>query len=296
MYKSNNSFRKGITKYRSPLRYPGGKSKAIKQILPLIPKFSSYREPLVGGGSLFVALKQLYPDRSYWINDLNYDLYLFWKYTQCDIDKFVEVLCKIKKEYVDGRVLYNDYKHNWESLSDFDRAVRFFVLNRITFSGAIDSGGYSQESFDRRFTDSSIHRLSELQFVINDVKITNLDYQEIINAPGDDVFIYLDSPYYSTTRSKLYGTKGDLHINFNHKRFADDVHRCNHQWLITYDDCPEVRDLFWFGNIIPWSFQYGMNNVKKEKAAIGQEVFITNYKIPNYSSTIQLSFTHLDNE
>ena len=50
-----------IPKTKSPLRYPGGKSKALKQILPIIPSFKEFREPMVGGGSVFFALKQLNP-------------------------------------------------------------------------------------------------------------------------------------------------------------------------------------------------------------------------------------------
>lgn len=62
---------------KSPLRYPGGKSRAIKQILPIVPSFDEYREPMVGGGSVFFALFQKYPNKKYWINDINRDLYIF---------------------------------------------------------------------------------------------------------------------------------------------------------------------------------------------------------------------------
>ena len=57
---------------KSPLRYPGGKSKAIDQIAEYIPdSFSEYREPFVGGGSVFIYLKQKFPHFKFWINDLN---------------------------------------------------------------------------------------------------------------------------------------------------------------------------------------------------------------------------------
>lgn len=48
---------------KSPLRFPGGKSRGLKQIIPLIPDFEEYREPMVGGGSIFLYLRQRYPDR-----------------------------------------------------------------------------------------------------------------------------------------------------------------------------------------------------------------------------------------
>jgi len=53
------------TKVKSPLRYPGGKSRALKHILPIIPKFDEFREPFLGGGSVFLALKQKYPNKKY---------------------------------------------------------------------------------------------------------------------------------------------------------------------------------------------------------------------------------------
>lgn len=266
-------------KITSPLRYPGGKSKALDRILPLIPSYSEYREPFVGGGSVFIANIQRFPKASFWINDLNMDLYLFWKFAQEDINKLVNAIYDIKRNQPEGRALFESYKENWNELSDFDRAVRFFVLNRITFSGTIDSGGYSEQAFKRRFTISSIERLAKLGSILDGVKITNLDYEEVIHAPGEDVFIFLDPPYYSTTQSRLYGKKGDLHQSFDHERFSDNMRICTHKWLITYDDCREIRQMFDFAYIVPWSFQYGMNNYKQQTAEKGQELFIANYPI-----------------
>lgn len=263
----------------SPLRYPGGKSKALNQILPLVPSYAEMREPFVGGGSIFISLKQRYPDASYWINDLNRDLYLFWYYAQRDIDSLVDSVSHVKREYSDGRDLFYSYKGNLEGMQDFERAVRFFVLNRITFSGTIDSGGYSEQAFQSRFTESSIERLSNLRYILSGVEITNLDYEEVLSKPGKDVFIFLDPPYFSTTTSRLYGKKGDLHHSFDHQRFAHNMKRCEHPWLITYDDCPEVRDLFRFAEVLPWSLQYGMNNYKQDSAGIGRELFISNFPL-----------------
>ena len=64
---------------KSPLRYPGGKSRAIKTISEYLPeKFSEFREPFVGGGSVFIYLKQQFPNLKISINDLNPELFLFW--------------------------------------------------------------------------------------------------------------------------------------------------------------------------------------------------------------------------
>lgn len=266
---------------RSPLRYPGGKSKALAQIIPLMPPFAEFREPFVGGGSVFINLKQQRTHARFWINDLNRDVYLFWQTARDQTTRLVDTVSHIRSQYLsDGRTLFEGYKDNWSTLTDFERAVRFFVLNRITFSGTIDSGGFSQQAFKKRFTESSIERLAALEALLQGVTITNDDYQPLLDAPGQDVFIFLDPPYYSNPDSRLYGKKGDLHTGFDHARFAAAMRACPHRWLITYDDCPEVRDLFAFAHIKPWKLQYGMNNYGQTTAAAGNELFIANYPLP----------------
>ncbi|MBW4622710.1 MAG: DNA adenine methylase [Cyanosarcina radialis HA8281-LM2] len=269
-----------MTKIKSPLRYPGGKSKAIGQIIPHLPlNFTEYREPFVGGGSVFLAVKQLFNNRvkSYRINDLNYDLYCFWKYARDEIELLVDRITEIKQKYLDGRELFNYFTRHDLKLSEFERAVRFFILNRITFSGTVDSGGYSQQAFERRFTDSSIDRLRQLSPLLLSVDITNKDYEELLLQDGEGVLIFLDPPYFSATKSRLYGVKGTLHTAFDHDRFAANMRKCQHRWLITYDDSVEIRKLFNFANITEWTLQYGMNNYKQEFAATGKELIIKNY-------------------
>jgi DNA adenine methylase len=87
--------------------------------------------------------------------------------------------------------------------------------------------------------------------------------------------MFLDPPYFSATKSKLYGKKGDLHVGFNHAEFALEMQRCPHRWLITYDDCLEIRTHFGFAQIEDFSVQYGMNNYKQTNAARGAELFIS---------------------
>lgn len=263
---------------KSPLRYPGGKSKALKQILPIIPSFDEYREPLVGGGSIFFALKQLNHNKKFWINDINEDLYLFWKYCRDDIKNLVKEVKRLKQTYKKGSELYSYFTGD-QKFTNFERAVRLFVLNRITFSGLAESGGYSEQAFKLRFTDSSIERLEVASEILQSTVITNKDYREILEKSGKNVFIFLDPPYLSKSKSKLYGRNGNLHTSFEHKKFADNMEKCNHKWLITYDDSPEVRKLFPSAYKYEWELQYGMNNYKQIKSKKGKELFISNYKI-----------------
>ncbi|MDL1901006.1 DNA adenine methylase [Anaerolineae bacterium CFX9] len=267
--------------YKSPLRYPGGKSRAIHQILRRIPaNMREYREPFVGGGSVYFAIRERFgKSLLYTINDLNRDLYCFWLYVRDDLDLLADTVQSFHTQYSGrGRELYEFLTDEANMRSDFDRAVRFFIMNRITFSGVMDAGGYSQLAFEQRFTQSSIDRLRALQSLLSSVTICNKDYESIVLQEGEQVFIFLDPPYYSATQSRLYGVRGALHTAFDHERFAHVMRKCPHRWLITYDDSPFIRELFDFAHIEEWELQYGMNNFRQENAQKGKELFISNYR------------------
>lgn len=280
---------------KTPLRYPVGKSRAIKQMKYLLPKeFDEYREPFVGGGSFFIYLKQNKPNLKIWINDLNPELYYFWKYAQIDSEKLAHELLKIRKERQDGQALFDELLQiDVKTLTEFERAVRFFALNRITFSGVVESGGYSHHAFAGRFTESSIERVSRLSQILDGVKITHLDYRELLANGDKKVFTFLDPPYFKATKSKLYGKNGVLHTSFSHDDFAKEMRRCKHSWLITYDDSLEIRENFSFAKIYEWELQYGMNNYKQGKAEKGSELFIANYDLPRLSEKTSKK-THLE--
>jgi DNA adenine methylase len=271
-----------MTTLKSPLRYPGGKSRAVQKMLYLLPEeFDEYREPFVGGGSFFIYLRQKRPDLKIWINDLNPELYYFWKYAQIDSQKLADELSLIKRERKNGQELFDELLGiNIFSLNEFERAIRFFVLNRITFSGVVESGGFSRHAFEARFTDSAIERVSRLSPLLEGIRITQLDYRQLLLEGDSFVFTFLDPPYFKATRSRLYGKNGILHTGFNHEEFAQEMRKCRHSWLITYDDSPEIRANFSFANIYEWELQYGMNNYKQGKAEKGSELFITNYQLP----------------
>lgn len=144
---------------KSPLRYPGGKSKALRYIIPLIPDFDEFREPFVGGGSVFIYLKQTYPNKKFWINDIYKNLYHFWKQAQQNPKKLIEQIQYWKDNVRDGKKLYKYLSENIDSFDKINGAAAFFVLNRITFSGTTESGGFSNSAFSKRFTQSSIERV-----------------------------------------------------------------------------------------------------------------------------------------
>ena len=279
----------------SPLRYPGGKSKALKKILPLIPQnFSEYREPFVGGGSVFIALKQKFPNAHYKIGDLNYNLYCFWNQLKTNFDELIKEIYSIKNTEKDGRQLYKSFATTDKKLSEFERAIRFFVLNRITYSGTVDSGGYSSQAYKKRFTISSIERLQPISNLIQDVEITYGSYEKLLFEKGNNIFIYLDPPYLKSTKWALYGKNGDLNMSFDHKKFAKDVNDSKHKCLITIDDSEEIRKILKFKNIFYWELQYGMNNVNGKKPKKGKEIILTNY-LPFMLKPVKNKTTQYDN-
>lgn len=267
---------------KSPLRYPGGKSRSVDLISTIIPEFDEFREPFLGGGSIFIYTKQRFPNKTFWINDLYFELYKFWEMTQKDVDALIEKIYEWRNQFPIGKELHKFLNENLAKFNDLERGAAFFIYNRITFSGTSLSGGFSEGAFTGRFTESSIQRLNQFAKVINGSKITNLDYEELIKKDGENVFIFLDPPYYSATKSALYGKNGNMHKTFDHAKFAENMKNCKHQWLITYDDSEYIRDLFSFANIIPWELMYGMRNVTSGADQVGKELFISNYleKLP----------------
>ena len=279
---------------KSPLRYPGGKSRAVNLISTLIPEYKEFREPFAGGASVYLYAQQCLPEKTYWINDLYTNLYKFWLYAQKDVEAMTEQILSWKNKFSVGKELFAFLNTHFASFSDLEQAAAFFVYNRVTFSGTTLSGGFSQSAFADRFTDSSIQRLKKASKILSNAIITNLDYAEVVNAPGEDVFIFLDPPYYSATKSALYGKGGHLHKSFDHKRFAETMRQCKHKWLITYDDCEYIRDLFSFANITPWSLTYGMRNVNKIASQKGKELFISNYPLRMHKEQISVQLSLFD--
>lgn len=279
-----------MTTITSPLRYPGGKARALKRILPLIPKgLAEYREPFLGGASVFIAFKQKNPKAMARINDLNTDIYCFWKTLQKNPNALIDAITQIKKGCKDGRGLYSKLASSNAS-GVVGRALRFYILNRITYSGTVDSGGYSAEAFEKRFTLSKIEALQPLAKLLKNVKITNESYEQLLFEEGKDVFIFLDPPYWKARNFPLYGKNGDLNKFFDHKQFAENVRKCRHTWLITYDDSDLIRDLFSFAHIYPWEMKY--NGMHKKKAIEGKELFITNYEPEDFQMKLAESEDH----
>jgi len=250
--------------------------------MPYIPNdYLEFRDVFVGGGSIFLAAKQQKNIKAkYVICDINFDLICFWRELQAHPEELREAVLWERDSITEGKKLY-DFYLNYNPSNNFERAIRYYVLNRISFSGLVDTGGYSKGSFEGRFTDSIIDRLVKVSNLIKNIEIVYGDYEQILFKPGENVFIFLDPPYFSYSIKKLYGKKGKIHIEFDHERLAKNLKKCKHKWLMTYDDHKVIRDYYSsFSNIKKWSLKYGMSNKKGENGSkLGNELIISNFTI-----------------
>jgi DNA adenine methylase len=255
----------------SPLRYPGGKSREATHLSNFVPEgVKEYREPFVGGGSVWIKLKQLYPDLSIWINDLNPEVSLFWEQARDNLTELVnQVTYLYQTSKPDkGKGLYSELTSvNPQDLSSLDRATRFFVLNRITFSGTTESGGYSNQAFDKRFTLTSLDRLAQLEAVMSGVKVTNYDYSVLLTQSSTQpTILYLDPPY--SNSKGLYGKSGSLHDKFDHIRLKYYLTLTPMPWFMTYDDSTAIRELWGEYDLLERTLSYSMNSTKGKELII----------------------------
>tara|TARA_Y100000389_G_scaffold22089_1_gene18959 strand:+ start:1399 stop:2163 length:765 start_codon:yes stop_codon:yes gene_type:complete len=244
---------------KSPLRYPGGKTRACKTLDEIINEKgfdkSVVISPFFGGGSFEFFLCNKYGSKLI-VNDKFKPLISFWKSVQT---RKVELCSELRKLLnVVSKSIFSTMRDTiMEDTDDFIQGYKYFVINRCSFSGATLSGGFSTESSKKRFTESSIKRTEDLN--LNDVEFHNLDFETFLK--GKKGLIFLDPPYYLNENSNLYGKNGDMHENFNHEKLFQ-VLKKRKNWIMTYNNCDYIRDLYKNYEIREVKWSYGMNTSK----------------------------------
>ena len=235
--------------YKTPLRYPGGKSRACAKMDPYIPDlrdFKEYREPFLGGGSVAIHITKKYPNLNVWVNDLYEPLVNFWKTLQDDGHALYKRLQELKSRYPDvasAKGLFLEAKElvNDDSVSPLYRACSFYVINKCSFSGLTESSSFSKQASVSNFSMRGIEKLPGYTQIIQNWKITNGRYQELL-TDDKSIFTYLDPPY--EIGSNLYGKKGDMHKGFDHDGFATICDRFVGPQLISYNSSQLIKDRF----------------------------------------------------
>jgi DNA adenine methylase len=260
---------------KTPLRWCGGKSRALKKLDSYIPKnmnnIMEIRDPFLGGGSFPLYLSKIYPDKKIWVNDLYEPLYNYWICLRDNCEELVDILLK-KKQEADteekSRLLFKLSKNimNNKDYTSLIRAVAFYIVNKCSFSGLTEKGSFSKGSSVSNFKESIIKNQKYYSPIIQNWKITNSDYKECMEGDGH-TFIYLDPPY--DIKSNVYSN----HSHFNHNEFKLWSQKCKCRILISYNKKIDNLDNFSF------ELTYTMKSDKKyiENQKKRNEMAITNY-------------------
>ena len=224
---------------KTPLSYPGGKSRALKilhKFTPHLDNIIEIRDCFLGGGSYPLYLSKLYPDKKVWVNDKYFLLYNFWIQLRDNPDKLISDILEIKNNNNDvesARYIFNLCKEYInKDISLLDKAVYFFIINKCGYSGLTESSSFSSCNSVGKFTIRNIKNLKYYSNIIKNWKITNLDYKELLSN-DKNIFIYLDPPY--NIKDNLYGYKGQLHKIFNHDEFVKLCTEYQSKLLISYN-------------------------------------------------------------
>ena len=272
----------------TPIRYPGGKSKAVKKLydyMPLMNNYTEWREPFLGGGSMSIEISKRYPDMKIWVNDLYPALFTFWTVLQSDGEDMCEKLIRMKSECYTpdaAKKMLGEQKEiiNDDTSSKFDKAVAWYFANRNSFSGLTETGTFSVQANEMSFTDNIINKLPHYQKLIKNWKFTNGSYDVLLKDIQPNTFVYLDPPY-EISDSTLYGKNGSMHKKFDHDEFAKNCNECSMDMMISYNADQSIKDRFQGWNEIEFDHTYSMRSVGEymENQKERKELVLTNYNI-----------------
>jgi site-specific DNA-adenine methylase len=126
-------------------------------------------------------------------------------------------------------------------LSNLDRAVAFYIVNKCSFSWSHRKFIIFPQASNANFSLRGIQKLPEYSALISKWSITNYSYDYMMDG-NKGAFMYLDPPY--DIKDNLYGRKGSMHKGFDHDKFAADCDANNMDQLISYNSDQLVKDRF----------------------------------------------------
>ena len=276
-----------ITEINSPFRYAGGKFYARKLISEHIPSHDFYIEPFAGGASIFFAKKKV---KENWLNDIDEDLINCLIIIRDYPNKLIE---RLKNEKA-TKERHHFYKNEFKPRTKLDRAVRWFYLNRTSYSGIMNMQncywGYG-EKFSMR-PENWPRNILRTSAKLQNVKLTSLDFEEVIKNAPDNAFLFIDPPYFNADQDKFYAHSFKKEDHF---RFCDILkkHSKRFKFLLTYDNSLEIKKLYdWAHDLHEKEWNYTINRTddqknkteKKGSRYKGKELFIVNYDSQKQSS------------
>ena len=279
---------------KTPLRYPGGKSRActkMGQFFPELREYVEFREPFLGGGSVAIHVSKLYPHLKITVNDLYEPLINFWMNLQMFGDDLTRDLKNLKIAHCNqdsARCLFAEMKDviNDSKYTNLERAVAFYVVNKCSFSGLTESSSFSAQASDSNFSMRGIEKLPEYSEIISHWHINSYSYEYCFRTDiHDGLFMYLDPPY--DIKDNLYGKKGAMHKSFDHDKFAADCEEHNNiNMLISYNSDQLVKDRFKNWKASEFKLTYTMRSVGEymRDQQERKELLLFNYELPEVTA------------
>ena len=250
---------------KSPLRYPGGKSRAIQMINQYVPKnITHVVSPFVGGASL----ELWWASRGITVaaGDLYYPLINFWREAQHSPKKMAEWCYKYypmdefdHDDFDEVKAIYGQ-RHDDDTVSTaFEDACYFYILNRTSYAGMGAIAGMMTD------TPSYTVRLLRLLYNLKCPKI-NFHYADFSGLLEQDreCFAYCDPPYWMEDQFYCIEANKD----FDHERLLRSLERREGPWIVSYNDCPEVRDLYKHYQIVKVDWAYSMGDKRECKEVL----------------------------
>jgi DNA adenine methylase len=283
--KKKNEISKKSSAINSPFRYPGGKFYARNLILVHMPKHNCFIEPMCGGASIFFAKEKVANNI---LNDIDSELINCLIHIRDCPNKIADFL----ENKPANKETHNYFKNIFKPKNDIERAARWYYLNRTSYSGIMKKEncyfGYG-DKYSMRPENWRRH-LEKTSQKLQNVLITNCDFEKVIDSAPTGAFLFIDPPYFNRDQDKFYThsfTKED------HVRLMQVLTRNSKRlkFLITYDDDPEIKKLYsWVSRILEKQWNYtiyrtddqtknGEGKSKKHngKRYLGKEIFILNY-------------------
>lgn len=269
-------------KQKTPIRYAGGKTRAIKHIMPYFPKdLKNVVSPFIGGGSLEVHLTNLD------INVLGYDIFrplaTFWKELRCNNENLVNKLRTIQpteekyKEIKETLITWDytqDMLKDWKTsfykrdnpiqLTDVDVAA-YYYFNHNTSYGPGYLGWPSSVYLNEDKWNNMIDSISKFDAKRLEVYVSDFS-SAIAGHPND--FLYLDPPYYmgkdsdNKMHAAIYPMKNIPvhHDGFDHEKLRDLLHNHKGRFVMSYNNCETIREYYKDFRLEYPSWNYSMGN------------------------------------
>jgi DNA adenine methylase len=252
---------------KSFLFYLGGKHFLAPKIVSKIPPHTCYCEVFAGAAWVLFAKEE---SKVEIINDINVDLVTLYRVVKHHLEEFIRYL----KWILVARDEFERFKkENPETLTDIQRAVRFYFLLRSAFSGRIVNPSFSvRTSRGPGFNLLRIEEeLSAIHLRLARVYIENKGYEDVIERyDKPDTFFYLDPPYYGI--ENYYGE--GIFSREDYGKMRDILRGLKGKFILSINNQPQTRELFKGFRIAKVKMPYTAARGRNKTAT---ELLISNY-------------------